>query len=435
MSAEIPTADEAEKAVIGSMVMSREAAEVAMGLLTPDDFYLPLHGDIFNAFLSCHSKGDPLDAMSIAAEMGIGKSAAERTEISKMLIGYMGTEGWLSSSIARYCQLVVDADSRRKILSASIEVSDLARSGTAPASEILVRARELIDGVDVETTAFMPEGLSTLDEFFDRPDEVKAPWVIPGMLRRNWRIMIVGGEGAGKSVLLRQMAISAAAGLHPLTHRAMPPQRALIVDLENPDEAVEEVCAPMKATAEERADWDPDRCWLWHQPQGINLRRRADRVAFESVLRMSQPDIVCFGPVYKSFVSSQAEDEASTGEVQHVLDDLRIRHNFGLLLEHHAPHGQDGSKRKMRPHGSVRWQRWPEMGISMIPVKGVEGSFELGRFRGDRVKATWPTRVDRSGSSWPWAGVFPTGTFARDAVTDEPEGDPDEGLAEADRYF
>jgi len=423
----IPNAADTERAVLGCMLLSGVASEIAMGLLTPDDFYNPKNAELFAAFLAAHSDGHPLDQESITDAFTVGKNADDTLSDRRFVAQTLGSDGWVSTSIERYCQIVIDAGARRKILSATIEVAGLARDGSAPAPEILVRARELIDGVDVETTAFMPEGLSTLDEFFDRPEESKAPWVIPGMLRRNWRIMVVAGEGAGKSVLLRQMAISAAAGLHPMTHREVEPKRALIVDLENPDEAVEEVCAPMKATAEDRVDWDPDRCWLWHQPQGINLRKRSDRVEFESVIRMSQPDIVCFGPIYKSFVSSAAEDEAATGEVQHVLDDLRIRHNFGVVLEHHAPHGQDGKKREIRPHGSVRWQRWPEMGIAMYPVKGVEGSYDLRRFRGDRVKASWPDRVDRSGSSWPWAGVYPSGTYN--------VHDPEEDSGPAERYF
>lgn len=222
------------------------------------------------------------------------------------------------------------------------------------------------------------------------------------------------------SVLLRQIAISAAAGLHPLTHRPMTPIRVLVIDAENPDEAVEEVCAPMRIEAENRGGWDPDRCWLWRDQSGINLLRRRGRVELEAVIRASQPDLVCLGPMYKTFIAkSQAEEEAAVGEVQAILDDLRTRYGFGLLMEHHAPHGESNRRREIRPHGSVRWQRWPELGIALLPVKDQADALELGRFRGDRVKNTWPEKLERSGGAWPWEGTWATGHFD----PDDPEDD------------
>jgi len=214
------------------------------------------------------------------------------------------------------------------------------------------------------------------------------------------------------SVLLRQVAISASAGLHPFTHRPIPAVRTLVVDLENPDESIESVCAPMARRAGEVEGWDADRCWLWRRPAGIDLSRRLDRIELEQVLRVARPDLVCLGPVYKCYSATGKDDEeTSTRKVQGVLDDLRIRYGFALLLEHHAPHGGGGVKRVMRPHGSVLWQRWPELGIGFEVMPEREDSFKLGRFRGDRLPNEWPERIDRDGGVWPWAGVFPTGTF------------------------
>ncbi len=223
------------------------------------------------------------------------------------------------------------------------------------------------------------------------------------------------------SVLLRQIAISAAAGLHPFTHRPITPVRSLIMDLENPDEAIESVCAPMAQAAEQTEGWDEDRCWLWRRPAGIDLRHRRDRLELEQVLRAARPDLVCLGPIYKVYRATGKDDEESaTGAAQAVLDDLRTRHGFGLLLEHHAPHGPgEGKKRQMRPHGSVLWQRWPELGFGLEPVRDMNGSFNLGRFRGDRLPNQWPERIDRAGGSWPWAAVYPAGTFNPDRPEEE----------------
>lgn len=71
-----------------------------------------------------------------------------------------------------------------------------------------------------------------------RPDEVQQeepqrPWLIPGLMRQQGRIVLVGFEGDGKSTLLRQVAVASAAGVHPFTGEPVTPLPVLLVDLEN----------------------------------------------------------------------------------------------------------------------------------------------------------------------------------------------------------
>jgi replicative DNA helicase len=84
------------------------------------------------------------------------------------------------------------------------------------------------------------------------------------------------------------------------------------------------------------------------------------------------------------------------------LDDLRGRYGFALILEHHAPHGP-AKDRQMRPFGSSLWLRWPEFGIALRRDPNDKTALNVGRWRGDRVKASWPDRLVR-GKTWPWNG-------------------------------
>ncbi|MBK9178745.1 MAG: site-specific DNA-methyltransferase [Acidimicrobiales bacterium] len=95
------------------------------------------------------------------------------------------------------------------------------------------------------------------------------------------------------------------------------------------------------------------------------------------------------------------------GEVQHVLDDLRTRYRFALLVEHHAPKRQAGV-RELAPYGSSLWLRWPELGLKLIPTDDTNRVMDVGRWRGDRRQSGWPARLER-GTPWPWVGVWPDG--------------------------
>ena len=57
----MPNSTEAEQAVIGSMIMDRDAIIAASELLTPEDFYQKQFGLIFEALVELCNEGKPAD--------------------------------------------------------------------------------------------------------------------------------------------------------------------------------------------------------------------------------------------------------------------------------------------------------------------------------------------------------------------------------------
>jgi replicative DNA helicase len=238
--------------------------------------------------------------------------------------------------------------------------------------------------------------------------------------------VLVAAEGVGKSVLFRQIAIAAAQGIHPLSFDPMKevPPRTLIIDLENPEDAIVDVCKPIRDEALGRAgaDYDPDKAWLWWVPQGMDLRSRAGKAKLEAVIEHVRPEVVALGPLYKSYaVAANERDEQAALEVMRTFDDLRTRYKFALLLEHHAPKGSGGASRELTPYGSSLWLRWSEIGLTMNPLGDDPEDLSLmrlGRFRGDRVEHAWPNRVRRS-KPWPFQGEWDAGTVRQPPDTVE----------------
>lgn len=283
---------------------------------------------------------------------------------------------------------------RRRLGRAGHELVEAARSH-ASLDELATTAERWTATLEVQAAA--TAGVWGND-FLATPDEADDPWIIPGMLRQGWRAMIVAGEGSGKSLLLRQTAVAAAIGVHPLQHGRIDPVNVLLVDLEN---SASSIRRSVRALADGA---DLARLRIVSQPGGIDLRRPRDRAMLDAELRTAKAQLMTIGPIYKSYVTVAGEqDERTAMEVQRHLDDLRTRHQCAVMLEHHAPHG-DTLGRKLRPVGSSAWMRWPELGISMDPDRDRHpGSMTLGRFRGDRSSNSWPQRLDR-GNRWPWVG-------------------------------
>jgi replicative DNA helicase len=307
-----------------------------------------------------------------------------------------------------HAQIILRHSAARQVLALVAEAQRSIAEGADP-YQVGAAAAKGLDSVGTPARA-EPEAL-TVPELVELADKA-APWIVDGLLRLDWRAVVVAGEGKGKSTLLRQLAVCASQGIHPLQFKPVPPVRSLVVDAENSLAAIAETGHKLdqlaRAAAGER--YDPERCRIWSRPGGLDLREPKDRAELVRELRAQAPQLVVAGPVYKlgRRRPGEAYEEAAEG-VQQVLDDLRTRFGFALVLEHHAPKG-DGGSREMSPFGSQRWLAWPEIGIGLYPEKG-SSSLTIKRFRGDRMASSWPDRLDRS-PDWPFVGMWRNGLRA-----------------------
>ena len=65
----IPFSIEAEKSVLGSMMLSREAVDLAAETLGEDDFYLAQHRRIFSAMAAIQKKNGVVDVVTLMEEL------------------------------------------------------------------------------------------------------------------------------------------------------------------------------------------------------------------------------------------------------------------------------------------------------------------------------------------------------------------------------
>ncbi|GLH95215.1 replicative DNA helicase [Phytohabitans aurantiacus] len=59
----------AEQCVLGGMLLSKDAIADVVEILKPNDFYRPLHATIFDAILDLYGRGEPADAITVAAAL------------------------------------------------------------------------------------------------------------------------------------------------------------------------------------------------------------------------------------------------------------------------------------------------------------------------------------------------------------------------------
>ncbi len=393
-------------------MLATRAFDAVRHALEPGDFYDQGNAGLWSVLCQIRDTGrDVTDVIAVADEAKRSASSMTGPALLKLTADAPGTTG-----LAQWVNILTRWRTHRDILRVAADLRVKAWEQTMEAGELVDMAHALLGEVGRPTGAGDVSGLSTFDEFLDR-ESVDEPWVVPGLLRRSWRAMFVAPEGAGKSMVARTIVLGAAQGIAPFGGPRFEPVRCLLVDCENPEDAVRTTCRPIRAKAKMNAeDYAPWRAWLWHRPDGMNLRTRADRADLERVIAATKPDVVCAGPMYKLYRPGKDGDEQAALDVMHLLDGLRMRYGFSLVLEHHAPKGQAGA-RELVPYGTSLWLRWPELGIKLAPSTDIRGSLDLGRFRPDRMPCDWPDRLDRGRpGEWPWVGYWKRGQQRRGAA-------------------
>ena len=285
-------------------------------------------------------------------------------------------------------------DSLQSIDSNQPEAVIMGRASAAFDTFITAKDRQHQDqGVRVEWSPFLE---TNVDLSYD--------WVIPNLLERQERVIVVAAEGAGKTTLARQVALMASAGIHPFRRDAMDPVRTLMIDLENPERIIRRTSLRIYDKIKWHKKHDQMDAHLMMKPDGINLLTPADRALVEEHVASVEPDILFFGPLYKAFLDPGGRTAESVSiEIARFLDYIRHTYNCALWVEHHAPLGS-GGQRDLRPFGSAVWSRWSEFGIALSPDPTDPELIEFKHYRGQREAREWPTLCKR-GNKWPFEVV------------------------------
>lgn len=400
--------EEAEECVLGAMLLSAQAIDSVAENLTSGDFYRPAHAYIYDAILRLRASGSPADPVTVANALKQSNVLDKIGNPSMLLTLQVNVPSIGSAS--RYAEIVMDRAVRRRAIGEALELINQSNDLSLNIDDTLESHQSLIATMGSSIINKEPDDIS-IEEFMKRPKDMMSPWVVHGLIRRRHKLILVGNEGAGKSWVLRFIAICAAYGIEPFRHRLTKPIRTLLVDGENPEDALYDSFELIlrQATSVNPQSETVNR--LWWRPQGINLRNRVDLAEFENVIRARKPDLVCLGPLYAMYENSSKDFgwETAAREVQTILKRLMVRYDFALMIEDHAPQSSGGAKREMRPYGSSFWRRWPDIGIGMESLNGREDAFELKRWRGDRVTTDWPKTIERgvaTGSPWPFLGKW-----------------------------
>lgn len=133
---------EAEQAVLGSMLIDREAVYAAMEVLVPEDFYKEAHQVIYRTLLDVEARGEPIDMIMLTEEL------RRQNNLDKVGgIGYVATLANIvptAANVSHYAGLVREKAILRRLIRVSTEISSRCFEDREDAYQLLDNAEKLI---------------------------------------------------------------------------------------------------------------------------------------------------------------------------------------------------------------------------------------------------------------------------------------------------
>ncbi|MBU0598074.1 replicative DNA helicase [Patescibacteria group bacterium] len=162
---------EAEKSVLGSLSINKDAIIKIADIIKPDDFYKDIHGIIFEAMLELYEKREPIDVVSLSNLL----SEKGKLEIigGRSYLASLANTVPSSSHVVNYAQIVQKKATLRRLLNVAADITSLGYEETEKIEILLDKAEQQIFGVSQKYLKqnFIPIK-TVLTDAFDRIDEL-----------------------------------------------------------------------------------------------------------------------------------------------------------------------------------------------------------------------------------------------------------------------
>lgn len=220
----IPPQDvDAEKSLLGAVLINDDVLADATEYLTPGDFYDQRHNTIYDAMLRLYEKHKPIDLLTLTDELKRKKEletvggSAYLTELTN----YVPTAAHADA----YAEMVSQKAVRRRLIKASGDISELGYDEATTTQELLEKAEaELFSVSDQSLKQDVVSLESILTESFDRMEELhKNKGQLRGIrtgyrdldnmtagLQRSDLIILAARPAMGKTTLVTNLAYNVA---------------------------------------------------------------------------------------------------------------------------------------------------------------------------------------------------------------------------------
>ena len=218
-----PSDSQAEQAVLGSMMVDKEAVNTVIEILKPEDFYKAEHEEIFRAMVDLYNRGEPIDLLTLKAQLEL-RGKYDTVNGFEYLVS-LNNPVYSIANAESYAKIVEEKSILRQLIAGSNEITKMSYEGNEEVEYILERAeqnvfaisenksqktysliRDVLDSTfeNLEKLALNDSSLVGITSGFTDLDR-KTLGFCPGQL-----IVVAARPGMGKSSFMLNIATNAA---------------------------------------------------------------------------------------------------------------------------------------------------------------------------------------------------------------------------------
>jgi replicative DNA helicase len=218
-----PQSLEAEQAVLGAMLLDKDAIGRAIEVLTADCFYREAHRKVFDAVAALYERGMTADLI------GVGEELRARGHLEaiggRAFLSNLQDQVATAAHVEHHCRLVMDKHVMRELIHAGTEIVRRSYEGAASSGELIDTAEQMIFGINdprmkrgfASIRSLLPGVIRTLEIAHDTKSAITGVPTgftdldrLTAGFQRSDLIIVAGRPAMGKTSFALNVAESAA---------------------------------------------------------------------------------------------------------------------------------------------------------------------------------------------------------------------------------
>jgi len=308
---------EAERRVVGAMLIEPTAVPEAADTCRADDFYRGAHGEVFAAAIAVYERERAIDLLMVADEL---HRAGQLDDVGGQLeLSELAREAATTATVRYFAQRVARLSWRRGI---ELDALALARTARDPDDDLTDALEQLAGRRDTESGQAY-QLLSIGD-----PWQLADPsWIIDGHLPEGVSVLY-GPSGSGKSFAALDWSLSVAAGRRWFGHGV------------DAGPVVYVAAEGARGLRQRIAAWSADRrgdVAGFYIGAPVDLLDSAQLAAFLRRIAGEQPRLVVFDTLAKTMLGDENET-ATINAYTAACDRIHRETGAAVLVVHHTGH-------------------------------------------------------------------------------------------------
>ena len=178
-SARVPPHNlDAERSLLGAMLLSRDAIAAAMETCGSEDFYKPAHAHIFDAINVLYNQGEPADPVTVADELSRAGLLDSVGGLASLVALQADTPA--TTNAARYARIIEEHALLRRLISVAGEIAEMGYGVPDDVAAALDHAESLVFNVAERRvtdslkplTELLYASMDRLEQLFDRGETI-----------------------------------------------------------------------------------------------------------------------------------------------------------------------------------------------------------------------------------------------------------------------